>query len=136
MGQTKYLLDSNICIHLLRQNSDVARKIREIGWSNCCISEMTVVELFYGAECSQQREKNILEVNEFINNIDVHPLSTCIREFCSQKAKMRKEGRMIEDYDLFIGCTALVNNCVLVTENIKHLSRIQGLTIENWIMRK
>lgn len=97
---------------------------------------MTIVELFYGAECSQQREKNIFEVNEFISNINVHPLSTCIREFCFQKAKMRKEGRMIEDYDLFIGCTALVNNCVLVTENIKHLSRIQGLTIENWITRK
>lgn len=136
MAQQKYLLDSNICIHLMRMNAGVVNKIRQVGWNNCCISEMTVVELYYGAECSQQRDKNMVEVQDFINSITVHPLSSCIREFCSQKAKLRREGKMIEDYDLFIGCTAVSNNCIMVTENTKHLSRIQGITIENWVTRE
>lgn len=135
MSQIKYLLDSNICIHLLRRNSQVADRIRQVGWTNCCISEMTVVELFYGAECSQQRDKNIEEVQDFVNSITVLPLASCIREFCSQKARLRREGTMIEDYDLFIGCAAVSNNCIMVTENTKHLSRIQNITIENWVAR-
>lgn len=135
MAQQKYLLDSNICIHLLRNNTDVAKAIKDVGWSNCCISEMTVVELFYGAECSQQRAKNLFEVESFVNAITILPLSSCIREFCAQKARLRREGKLIEDYDLFIGCTAVANGCIMVSENIKHLSRITNITVENWIKR-
>lgn len=135
MAQQRYLLDSNICIHLLRKNESVVTAIRTVGWENCFISEMTVVELFYGAECSQQKEKNTVEVEAFVKAITVLPLSSCIREFCSQKARLRKNGQLIEDYDLFIGSTAVSNNCIMVSENIKHLSRIEGIILENWITR-
>lgn len=131
----KYLLDSNICIHLLRQRTEVIRAIQRVKWSNCCISEMTVVELFYGAESSMQKEQNLKEVEDFVNSITVLPLSSCIREFCRQKAKLRKDGKLIEDYDLFIGCTAVSNGCVMVSENHKHLSRIDGISLENWVER-
>lgn len=135
MSGQKYLLDSNICIHLLRKRAEVIDGIKRVGWSNCYISEMTVVELFYGAECSQQRDRNMAEVESFVNAMNVLPLSSCIKEFCHQKAKLRTEGKLIEDYDLFIGCTAVSNSCVMVTENSKHMSRIEGITIENWIRR-
>lgn len=59
----RYLLDSNICILLLRNRSEVINNIRRVGWANCCISEMTVVELFYGAECSQQRERRVRQIH-------------------------------------------------------------------------
>lgn len=131
----RYLLDSNICIHLLRNRLEVINNIRRVGWANCCISEMTAVELFYGAECSQQRERNILEVEEFVKSITVLPVSSCIREFCRQKACLRKAGKMIEDFDLFIGSTALANECIMVSENIKHLSHLEGIALENWIAR-
>ena len=87
----RYLLDSNICIHLLRGNASVRDAIQRVGWRNCCISELTVVELFYGAECSAQKERNIAEVEAFIEDVDVIPLNSHIREFCAQKAAMRKE---------------------------------------------
>ena len=51
--KTKYILDSNICIHLLRNRQEVVDAIAKVGWDMCCISELTVVELFYGAECSE-----------------------------------------------------------------------------------
>lgn len=136
MNGKKYLLDSNICIHLFRKRPEVIKEIIRVGWSNCCLSEITVIELIYGAECSQQREKNLQEVEEFINSMTILPLSSCIREFCRQKAELRKQGALIEDFDMFIACTAVANNCIMVTENTKHMSRVQGIEIENWINRE
>lgn len=131
----KYLLDSNICIHLLRGNTSVRNAISRVGWDSCCISELTIVELYYGAECSSQREKNVAEVEALINDLNVIPLSSHIREFCAQKAAMRRRGTMIEDFDLFIGTAAKVAGCVLVTENVRHMEHIDGLEIENWVDR-
>ena len=42
---------------------------------------------------------------------------------------------MIDDFDLFIGTTAVVNNLIMATENVKHLSRIENIKIENWVER-
>jgi len=44
------------------------------------------------------------------------------------------EGKMIDDFDILIAATAIVNDCVLVTNNTEHFIRIDGLTIENWIL--
>lgn len=133
--ELKYLLDSNICIHLLRNRAEVVETISKVGWNNCCISELTVVELYYGAECSNNPIKNRQKIKSFISDIEVLPFSLCIDEFCRQKARMRTLGMLIEDFDLFIGSMAVAMNYILVTENTKHLSRLEGITIENWIKR-
>ena len=131
----KYILDSNICIHLLRNRKEIVDAILRVGWDNCCISELTVVELFYGAEWSSNPERNRLEIDSFIADIEVLPFSLCIKEFCKQKARLRSMGMLIEDFDLFIGSMAIATGYTLVTENIKHLSRLQGIMIENWVER-
>lgn len=135
MTNRKYLLDSNICIHLLRNREDVVSQIQRVGWMNCCISELTVAELFYGAECSSMPKENSEEVEAFVSSITIIPISSCIREFCRQKAQLRKQGLLIEDFDMLIGCTAVANGYTIVTENVKHLSRIEGIMIENWVER-
>ena len=132
---TKYLLDSNICIHFLRNRMEVVDAISRVGWNNCCISELTVVELYYGAECSKNPETNRLMIDSFIADVEVLPFSFCIKEFCRQKARLRSLGQMIEDFDLFIGSMAIAMKYTLVTENTKHLSRLEGLTFENWVKR-
>ena len=131
----RYLLDSNICIHFLRNRQEVLEGIERVGWSACAVSDITAIELLYGAECSAKREENIQAVMDFLNDIDIIPLRKCINEFCKQKAEMRRRGTMIEDFDLFIGTTAVALNMIMVSENIKHLERIQGIHIENWIKR-
>lgn len=51
-----------------------------------------------------------------------------------QKAFLRKKGQLIEDADIIIGTTAIVNNnMVMVTENVKHIGRLNGIVVENWI---
>ncbi len=47
-------------------------------------------------------------------------------------ADLKKDGNIIEDDDIFIGATALENDAVLVTNNERHLGRINGLKIEVW----
>lgn len=126
-------MDSNICVYLLRDKKGIRNYIRKIRWENCCISEITVIELLYGAECSNAVEANMQEVRQLCADLNVIPISVAIEEFARQKARLRREGKLIDDFDLLIGCTAKVSQCVLVTENLKHLERGEGLGIENWV---
>ena len=131
----KYLLDTNILIHILHGRRDVVQNIARTGWKNCCISDISLVELYYGAECSNDAERNLANTDDLVHSFDVSPFATCIREACRQKASLRRQGQMIEDFDLFIGCTAIANDCIMVTENVRHLQHLDGIKIENWVER-
>lgn len=131
--KAKYLLDSNICIYILRGKKELRQLLCQKGWDNCCISEMTVAELLYGAECSNDVEGNRQKVLSFCNDMQVLPVSDVLGEYARQKAVLRKKGTPIDDMDLFIGCTAITNGCIMVTENVKHLQRIEHIRIENWV---
>lgn len=132
---THYLLDTNICIHFMRNSFNMAQRIEEVGWQHLSISEITVAELLYGAERSNNIEKNYRIVQSFCREINVIPLSHTLELYAKHKAFLYKQGTPIEDLDLFIGCTAIAHNMILVTENVKHLMRIPGIEIENWIKR-
>lgn len=135
MEKCKYLLDSNICIHLLRGKKDVYERLLQVEWKNCCISEITVIELLYGAECSNAPDENRKEVMSFCADLEVIPISGSIIDFVRLKAYLRKKGNLIDDFDLLIGATAIANNLILVSENEKHLTRIPEIKLENWVSR-
>ena len=90
-------------------------------------------ELLYGAECSKNIERNKKEVYSFCNDIKMLAIDDVIEEYARQKAILRKNGTPIDDMDIFIGCTAVVNDCVMVTENVKHLNKLENIAIENWV---
>lgn len=46
---------------------------------------------------------------------------------------LRKKGQLIEDADIIIGTTAIINNMVMVTENVKHIGRLNGIVVVNWM---
>ena len=96
-------MDSNICVYLLRDKKGIRNHIRKIRWENCCISEITVIELLYGAECSNAVEANMQEVRQLCADLNVIPISVAIEEFARQKARLRREGKLIDDFDLLIG---------------------------------
>lgn len=108
-------------------------QLQRVGWDNCCISEMTVAELLYGAECSGEIEENKKEVLSFCADIEIIPVGVALSEYAHQKATLRKKGSLIDDLDLLIGSTAVAIDCIMVTENVKHLNRIENIQIENWI---
>jgi tRNA(fMet)-specific endonuclease VapC len=52
--------------------------------------------------------------------------------YAKEKARLRKEGNIIDDFDILIGCSAIANDLVLVTRNEKHFKRLTSIKIENW----
>jgi tRNA(fMet)-specific endonuclease VapC len=61
----KYLLDTNICIFYLKKKYNVDKRLQQTGFENCAISEITLAELFYGAECSTDVAKNMAIIRVF-----------------------------------------------------------------------
>jgi tRNA(fMet)-specific endonuclease VapC len=131
---TKYLLDTNICVFNLRGKYNLDEKLKTVeGLHSCCISEITIAELKYGAECSDNITKNMQLIDNFLTRVGIVPINTCIGLFAKEKARLKKIGAMIDDFDLLIGCSAVANNLIMVTDNKKHFNRIEKITIENWI---
>jgi tRNA(fMet)-specific endonuclease VapC len=75
-------------------------------------------------------------VDDFAKELSVIPIYNSLNIYAKEKARLRKAGNLIDDFDILIGFTAIANNLVLVTENKKHLSRISKVKIENWIERE
>jgi tRNA(fMet)-specific endonuclease VapC len=131
----KYLLDTNICVHFLRGKFELINKFREIGIENCAISEITFAELVFGAENSSNPEKNLELIEAFTNRLIILPIFNAIPLYAKEKARLRTKGKMISDFDLLIGCTAIEKGMMLVTENQKEFERITNIIIENWVVR-
>ena len=134
----KYLLDTNICIFLLRGKYNVDKKMDEVGLENCYISEITVAELKYGAELGNRQGlvRRMQSLDEFIASVRVLPISETLDLFAKEKARLRLAGAPADDnFDLLIGCTAIVYDLVMVTENLQDFKNFSGIRLENWIRR-
>lgn len=131
----KYLLDTNICIFLLKKQFDVARQIEKVGDENCFISDITLAELYYGASKSGHKQQKMLGVRYIEELFPSLPVREAIETFADIKAALNSKGILIDDFDLLIGATAVAYDLIMVTENVKHFSRIPGIRIENWIQR-
>ena len=133
----QYLLDTNICVFFLRGKLNLDEIIKEKGRENCYISEITVVELRYGAENSDNPIKSHKSVDAFLNGITIVPIFGCIKMYAKEKVRLRKMGKpMNDEFDLLIGVTAIENKLTLVTDNIKDFERLEGIKIENWFKQK
>lgn len=130
----KFLLDTNICIFFMKGKYELDKKIMQAGVENCYISEITAAELLYGAYHSKN-ERHISETKQFISEFAIIPISSIIDDFARQKDSLVASGQIIDDFDIFIGMTAVKNDLVMVTDNVKHISRINGIKIENWVER-
>ena len=133
----KYLLDTNIWVHFLRGKFEVDKILKSKGIENCYISEITVLELRFGAENSVDKVKSHKAVDIFLKGIGIIPIFGSIKKYVKEKVRLNKIGKPQNDeFDLLIGATAIENKLILVTENIKDFERLNGIEIENWIVRK
>ena len=131
----KYLLDTSIIAFLFRKAYNIGNRLRELDNDQCFVSEITIAELTYGAYHSDRVSENLMMIERLESLVDILPVSSAIDEYGKQKDLLVKSGRMIEDFDLLIGCTAVANGMIMVTDNTKHFSRIHGIQLENWVDR-
>ncbi len=128
----KYLIDTNTCIYYIKGKFELNKKFEKADPDNCFISEITLAELKYGVENSEKKEKNIKALNNFLTGVKIVPIFHSLDLYAKEKARLRKAGTPIDDFDLLIGVTSLTHNLTLVTNNTGHFKRIKGIVIEDW----
>ncbi len=127
------LLDTDVCIEILRGKTSVIEKRNEFD-KRVVICFMTVGELYYGAYRSNNSVKNIQLIDEFLLSIDIiNPDKDILQKFGEIKTKLYNKNIMLPDADILIASTALTKCSMLITGNVKHFDRFENLKIENWL---
>jgi len=129
-----YLLDTNILIYWTKGVPSVVENIVSRGFKTLAASIISRSELYYGAYRSHHVEKNLQTIKHLSEEIRFLPLNEDIeRQYGKLKTSLRREANLIDDFDILIAATAIINGCILVTNNVQHFSRIAELKIENWL---
>jgi len=107
-------------------------KFVKVDADNLFISEITLAELKFGVENSEKADKNRKALEDFLTGIKIVPIFSCIDLYAKEKARLRKLGTPVDDFDLFIGVTSIVHDLIMVTNNTSHFNRINGIELEDW----
>jgi tRNA(fMet)-specific endonuclease VapC len=131
----KYLLDTNICIYIIkRKPSKIFKKFESLRISDVAISSITLAELEYGVYISTQPEKNTIALTRFLAPISILPFEdTAAKVYGIIRTNLELKGQPIGPYDLLIAAHAHSLGLTLVTNNIKEFKKIKDLKLENWM---
>lgn len=129
----KYLLDTNIVIYTMKNRPQQVQKRFQKHEGEMCISAVTLGELVFGAEHSQQVERNLTDIEALVARLEVLPLdSRAAYHFGQIRAALYAIGQPIGPYDMLIAGHARASGLILVTNNINEFERVPGLLLENW----
>ena len=128
-----YLLDTDIIIYNLKGHDAVRKNLQRHSEDPMKISIITLLELYYGAYKSEKVTSNLAKVKTLENAFEVIPTAKESAEiFGTLKATLEKSGTRLDDFDLIIASCAMAHNLTLVTNNVVHFKRIDGLKLTNW----
>jgi predicted nucleic acid-binding protein len=128
----KYLIDSDICIYAMSRlrGPNAQRLLGRLRGDGLAISVITYGEVLEGVLGSKRRGVNTQLWRDLVAAFDVVGITTDIAEIWAEmRLDLRRRGRMIADADMLIGSTALRFGMTLVTNNVAHFGRIDGLEI-------
>lgn len=129
----KYMLDTNIVIYTMKNRPDHMKRVFNQHHGQMCISAITLGELVFGAEHSQQVERNLIDIEKMVSRLDVLPFGDkAAYHFGQVRAELYSIGKPIGPYDMMIAGHARSSGLKLVTNNLKEFERVQGLQVENW----
>ena len=125
-----YLIDTDIAIEYLRGNQKAISKLMEFSFEKLFISTLSLAELFYGVYRSNNQEKHTNGLLLFLEKVELVSINFEIcKLFGKTKSELKKQGNTVDNFDLLIGCISLHGNYTLLTNNIGHYNKIQGLKI-------
>ena len=130
----KYILDTNICIYIIKQKPvQVFEKFKNLQLGSVGISIITFAELHYGVRKSVQPEKNQLALNQFLIPLEIFDFdANAAIEYGRIRTNLEKIGTPIWPLDTLIAAHAKSLKLTLVTNNEKEFKRVAGLEIANW----
>jgi tRNA(fMet)-specific endonuclease VapC len=129
-----YLLDTNVCIQFLTGRSEeVRKKIKSKDFSTLYICSVVKGELEYGARKSNNQEKSLTVLHNFLINFpEIGYDSLSAEKYGIIRSDLEKRGLPIGPYDMQIAAIALAHNFTLVSHNVREFQRIEGLLLEDW----
>lgn len=131
----KRILDTNVCIDVLRGRNKVVDRLAACPPEECHISVVTEFELLQGADRAPEarRKEERAKVSRFVALLQLLTFdSKCARIAARINADLLNRGTPVSITDVFIAATALRHRWTVVTNNAKDFRRIEGLAIEDW----
>ena len=130
-----YYLDTNTCIYFLNGKYESIRlKILSTSPNEIAIPSIVKAELLLGAYKSKNRKGNIEKVEKFLEPFEIVSFDDVMTYmYADIRNKTEKRGENVGPNDLFIAAIVKFNEGILVTNNDKEFSKIEGLKIENWV---
>ena len=132
----KYCLDTNVIGDFMHGNESVVKKFEAAINDGTPLFIPTIV--YYETVCELKSTGKTRQLREFLALYASLPHLFFDRENYKVIEKATEiyvqlhRGRQIEDSDIFIAAIALVNDCTLVTANVRHFERVAGLKVTNW----
>ena len=127
----KNLLDTNILIEFLEETPSVVEHVLKVGSRQCCMSVVSLHELFYGAYLAKEKKKEYYD-NEYFA---VLPINANGESYGKIKYALRKIGKPVDEFDMLIASQAVSEGLTVVTDNIKHFENMPDVKVANWMER-
>ncbi len=130
----RYMLDTNLCIRVLRERPPSLRQRFNSEASSLCISTVTLAELLTCAEKSVRPAEMRHHVEAFAARLDVLAFDAeAAAHYADIRAELERQGRVIGPYDLMIAGHARSRGLVVITGNLGEFTRVAGLRCEDWL---
>jgi tRNA(fMet)-specific endonuclease VapC len=130
----KYMLDTNICIYIIKQKPEnVLKRFMQTRVSDIGVSSITLSELEYGVMKSARPEQNKLALAQFIAPIEISAYDDVAAQHYGQiRTNLERQGTPIGSLDMLIAAHALSIDSTLITNNESEFKRVTHLKVENW----
>ena len=129
-----YMLDTNICIYVVKNYPlDLREKFNALA-EQLCISSITLGELHYGAEKSARCIENVTAIENFVARLEVLAFEAKAAAHYGQvRAELERAGTPCGLHDMQIGGHARSEGLIVVSNNMREFSRMPGVRTENWV---
>jgi len=128
-----YLIDTNICIALRKEDPVVFGRLSAIEPTEVSVSSITVFEMRHGAANSSRPDENNAVLDHFFSFFTVLPFDeTDAMASGKIRADLKRRGTPIGPFDTLIAGQALARDLVVVTNNRREFDRVEGLVVEDW----
>ncbi len=128
-----HLLDTDICILALKKRNRTLLEDLKRHDGRMAISDVTLFELYYGAEGYEEPDRRVAIVEDFASRVELLPFdSKAARHAGNIRLVLERAGQMIGAYDVMIAAIARSQGLTLATGNMREFSRVHGMLVEKW----
>ncbi len=129
----KFMLDTNIVIYVIKRRPVELLEVFNKHAEQMCISSITLGELIHGVEKSSFPGKNMKRVEDFVSRLEILPYDNdAAMHYGDIRADLEKKGTPVGVNDLHIAGHARSRGLIIVTNNTKEFTRVEGLRVSDW----